>query len=221
MKIAALIPVKGFANAKQRLSALLSAGERALLAETMMRDVVAETVAARGLDSVYVVTGDDYVRGLSASLGARVIIEKLENGETGAVEFALAELKMRGIDAALVIPADMPLVRAVDIEEVIGRTPHAAPFAVLVPSHDRMGTNALLLAPPDVIRLRFGYDSFSYHLRQVNDAGSALVVMENERIALDIDEPGDLERFVASGGGPGAAYARVMEMRAAVRGTGA
>ncbi|HTM07057.1 MAG TPA: 2-phospho-L-lactate guanylyltransferase [Verrucomicrobiae bacterium] len=219
MKIAALIPVKGFANAKQRLSAMLSADERALLAETMMRDVVAQTISAGGLDSVYIVTGDDYVRGLSVSLGVRVIMEEQESGETGAVEFALAELKARGIDAALVIPADMPLVRAVDIEEVIGQAPRATPFAVLVPSHDRMGTNALLLAPPNAIRLRFGYDSFSYHVSQAADL--PLVIVENERIALDIDEPQDLERFIASGGGPGATYARVMEMRASARWTGA
>ena len=219
MKIAALIPVKGFDNAKQRLSALLSAAERADLAETMMRDVVAETVAARGLVAVYVVTGNRYVRDIATSLGARTIMEEEETGETGAVTFALAELKRRGIDVALVIPADMPLVRAADIEQVIAAAPSAAPCAVLVPSHDRMGTNALLLAPPDVIRLRFGYDSFSYHMSQA--AGLPLVIVENERIALDIDEPQDLERFIAAGGGPGASYARAMEMRAAARGTGA
>jgi len=221
VKIAALIPVKGFANAKHRLSALLSADERALLAEAMMRDVVAQTIAARGLEAVYVVTGDEYVRDLSAALGARAIIEEEESGETGAVEFALAELKKRGVDATLVIPADMPLVRSADIEQVVRQAPRAAPFALLVPSHDRMGTNALLLAPPDIIKLRFGYDSFSYHSRQAADRRLPLVVLENERIALDIDEPQDLERFVAAGGGPGAAYAKIMEMRAAGRGTGA
>jgi 2-phospho-L-lactate guanylyltransferase len=221
MKIAALIPVKGFSNAKQRLSAHFSAGERAVLAETMMRDVVAEAVAARGLDAVYVVTGNEYVAKLAAALGARVILEAEEAGETGAVEFALAELKRRGFDAALVVPADMPLVRAADFEHVVGQAPSAAPFVLLVPSHDRMGTNALLLAPPDIIRLRFGYDSFSYHAGQVGACGAPLTVIENERIALDIDEPQDLERFVAAGGGPGATYARVMEMRAAARGTDA
>ena len=221
MKIAALIPVKGFANAKQRLSALLTGAERALLAETMMRDVVAQTIAARGLEAVYVVTGDEYVRELAASLGAQVIMEEEENGETGAVEFARSELKKRAMDAALVIPADMPLVRTSDIEQVISQRTGAAPFALLVPSHDRMGTNALLLAPPDVIQLRFGYDSFSYHLSQVADRGLPLMIVENERLALDIDEPEDLERFITAGGGPGATYGTVMDMRAAARGTGA
>jgi 2-phospho-L-lactate guanylyltransferase len=220
VKIAALIPAKGFANAKQRLAAWLSAEERALLAETMLRDVLAETLAAQGLEAVYVVTGNARVRAIADALGARVIVEQEENGETGAVTFALAELKRRGFDAALVIPADMPLARAADIESVVAQAPAQDRFALVVPSHDRMGTNALLLAPPDAIALRFGYDSFTYHVGQVVDRGLPLKLVENESIALDIDEPRDLERFLAAGGGPGATYALVMEMRAAARGTG-
>jgi len=68
-----------------------------------------------------------------------------------------------------------------------------------VPSHDRMGTNALLLAPPDIIKLRFGYDSFTYHMSQLSGQGLPLRFIENERLALDIDEPKDLERFLAFG----------------------
>ncbi len=221
MKIAALIPAKGFANAKQRLSALLSAEERALLAETMLRDVLAETLAAQGLDAVYVVTGNARVRAIADALGAQVIVEEEESGETGAVTFALAELKRRGFAAALVIPADMPLLRAADLAGLVAQAPYGEDrFALLVPSHDRLGTNALLLAPPDAIGLRFGYDSFTYHVGQAVDRGLPLKLVENERIALDIDEPRDLERFLASGGGPGATYALVVEMRAAARGTG-
>jgi 2-phospho-L-lactate guanylyltransferase len=222
VKIAALIPAKGFANAKQRLSAWLSAEERALLAETMLRDVLAETVAAQGLEAVYVVTGNARVRAIADSLGARVIVEEEEEaGETGAVTFALAELKRRGFDAALVIPADMPLVRAADLESVVAQAPVGQDrFALLVPSHDRLGTNALMLAPPDAIALRFGYDSFTYHVGRAVERGLPLKLVENERIALDIDEPQDLQRFLAGGGGPGATYDRVMEMRAASRGTG-
>jgi 2-phospho-L-lactate guanylyltransferase (CobY/MobA/RfbA family) len=67
----------------------------------------------------------------------------------------------------------------------------------LVPSHDRLGTNALLLAPPDIIKLRFGYDSFTFHMSQLSSAGLPLRFFENERIALDIDEPDDLTRFLS------------------------
>ncbi|MGH7767534.1 MAG: hypothetical protein ACREQP_08785, partial [Candidatus Binatia bacterium] len=84
MKIAALIPAKGFTNAKQRLSSLLGAAERAALAAAMLRDVLRVTLAARGLDSVYVVTGDAKVREIAAAMGATVIMEQEEKGETEA-----------------------------------------------------------------------------------------------------------------------------------------
>src|SRR4029453_7301985 len=201
MKVSALIPVKGFRNAKQRLSPLLDAAGRELFAEVMFRDVLKQVLKARGLVETYVVTGDNKVAEIAASLGAQLIREKAEKGETDAVDFARGELKQLGREAVLIIPGDMPLVRSADIEEVLAQVPEGAsfPFALLVPSHDRMGTNALLLAPPDIIKLRFGYDSFTYHMSQLSAQGLPLRFIENERLALDIDEPKDLERFLSFG----------------------
>jgi 2-phospho-L-lactate guanylyltransferase len=208
MKVAALIPVKSFRNAKQRLSPLLDAAEREMLAEAMFRDVLRQVLNARGLDTTCVVTGNDTVDAIARTLRARVIREDAERGETGAVDFARLELTRAGCEAVLILPGDLPLLRAADVEQLLSQVPAGAtpPFALLVPSHDRLGTNALLLAPPDVIKLRFGYDSFTYHSSQVAARGLPLRFMENERIALDIDEPKDLERFLAIGSNDSEAY---------------
>lgn len=208
MKVSALLPVKGFRNAKQRLSPLLGAADREHLAEAMFRDVLREVTRARGLEATFVVTGNDKVAEIAAAMGAAVIHEPAETGETGAVDFARLELKRAGCEAVLILPGDMPLMHASDIEQVLAQVPNGAtaPFALLVPSHDRLGTNALLLAPPDVIRLRFGYDSFTYHLSQVSARGLPLRFFENEAIALDIDEPQDLQRFIAVGRDDGETY---------------
>jgi 2-phospho-L-lactate/phosphoenolpyruvate guanylyltransferase len=199
MDIAALMPVKGFRNAKQRLTPLLSSAAREVLAESMFRDVLRQVRRARGLAGTFVVTGDDKVAAIAATAGAEVIRERAENGETSAVDFARLELKNAGCEAVLILPGDMPLVCAADVEQVIGQVPDGAgaPFALLVPSHDRKGTNALLLAPPDIIKLRFGYDSFTFHMSQVTAQGLPIRFIENEHIALDIDEPKDLERFLS------------------------
>jgi 2-phospho-L-lactate/phosphoenolpyruvate guanylyltransferase len=199
MNVVALIPVKGFRNAKQRLSPVLSYAGRELLAEAMFHDILAQVRAARGIAATFVVTGDDKVASIALTASAEVIREHAENGETGAVDFARLELKNAGCEAVLIIPGDMPLVRAEDIEAVLAQVPEdaAAPFALLVPSHDRLGTNVLLLAPPDILELRFGYDSFNFHLGQVRARGLPIHVFENEHLALDIDEPNDLERFLS------------------------
>ena len=199
MNVAALMPVKGFRNAKQRLSPLLDSAAREILAETMFRDILRQVRLARGLVGAFVVTGDEKVAAIASDAGVEVIRETAENGETRAVDFARLELKRAGCEAVLILPGDLPLARAADIEQVLAQIPGAAtaPFALLVPSHDRLGTNALLLAPPDVIQLRFGYDSFSFHSDQVRKQGLPLRCFENEHIALDIDEPQDLERFLS------------------------
>jgi len=196
VKTSLLIPAKGFANAKQRLSSLLSVSQRSILAETMLKDVLRQVVLVRGLEAIFVVTGDSRVADIVSSMGGQVIWEEEERGETPAV------------------PADIPLVHSSDVEEILGDTAardRVSPFALLVPSHDRMGTNGLLLSPPDLIQLRFGYDSFSYHLSQVAAQGLTPLVLENERIGLDIDEPEDLERYLSLGA-VGETYSTLVNM---------
>ena len=155
MKIGALIPVKGFHGAKQRLASQLSPPERSELMKAMVHDVLAEVTRAGGLETIYLVTGSTEVADWVSGMGVDVIREAEETGETDAVHFALDVMKAAGMDAALVVPGDIPLLRAEDVEAVLRAAPPdpGAPFAVLVPSHDRLGTNALLLSPPDVLRL--------------------------------------------------------------------
>jgi 2-phospho-L-lactate guanylyltransferase len=214
MNIAALIPVKGFRNAKQRLAPLLGNGARELLAETMFRDVLQQVRTAHGLSGTFVVTSNDRVASIAAAAGAEVLREQAENGETAAVDFARSEMKNAGWEAALILPGDLPLLRAADVENILAQIPDGGglPFALLVPSHDRKGTNALLLAPPDVIKLRFGYDSFAFHMGQARAPGLPIRFIENERVALDIDEPKDLERFLSYGyeGGESTRVARML-----------
>jgi 2-phospho-L-lactate/phosphoenolpyruvate guanylyltransferase len=214
MRVAALIPVKGFSNAKQRLGGLLTRAGREVLAEAMFRDVLRQVVSARGLEATFVVTGDKDVAAIASTGGAEVILEPTERGETSAVDFARFQLKSDGWEAVLIVPGDLPLVRTEDIEMILAQVPAGArvPFALLVPSHDRLGTNGLLLAPPDLIQLRFGYNSFSFHMSQLTAHRLPARFCENERIALDIDEPKDLERFLsyAEDGETTKALSRVM-----------
>ena len=198
MQFGALVPVKGFQGAKQRLSSRLSSPERAELMKAMVHDVLAQVTRAEGVHKTYVVTGSAEVEQWVSAMGVEVIREPDETGETDAVHFGLDVMKRAGIDAALVMPGDIPLLRSGDVESVLRAAPAGpdVPFAILVPSHDRMGTNALLLAPPDILRLRFGYDSFRYHLNEADARRASVKVIENPRIALDIDEPADLKKLI-------------------------
>jgi len=201
MNASVLIPAKGFANAKQRLAPYLTIVEREILAESMLRNVLEQVRAAQGIQATYVVTADSAVTRMARSVGAQVIREQDERGETEAVTFAVAQMKRNGIETVLILPGDLPLLRSRDVESILEQASrvHATfPFALLVPSRDRMGTNALLLSPPDAITPRFGFDSFCYHLSEASAKRLHLQFLENERVGLDIDHLQDLEVFLSS-----------------------
>jgi 2-phospho-L-lactate guanylyltransferase (CobY/MobA/RfbA family) len=53
------------------------------------------------------------------------------------------------------------------------------------------GTNALYLAPPDAIDVRFGGDSHDAHVAAAIDAGIAVVELDGP-LSVDVDTPDDL-----------------------------
>lgn len=192
----AVIPAKGFKDAKQRLAALLHPDERRQLAQAMLSDTLTACAGAKSLDGYAVVTCDETVAEVAARFGAEVIREPRAGGHSQAVAFALHTCQQRGLASVLTIPADVPLITAADIEAMV--TPVMPQQAVLlVPNRDEMGTNAMRLSPPECLPLQFGYDSFQRHLRLAAERQLTLEVRRYPRVALDIDEPEDLALFAA------------------------
>ena len=71
------------------------------------------------------------------------------------------------------------------------------PEFVIVPAHDRQGSNAILCAPPAHVPLSFGNHSFAPHLAAARRAGIEPCIVELPGIGLDIDSPADLAAFLA------------------------
>jgi 2-phospho-L-lactate guanylyltransferase len=191
----AVIPAKGFQGAKQRLAAFLQPHERCLLARAMLTDTLTACTQARGLDGVGVVTCDPGVAEVAAALGAEVLWEPQAQGHSLAVTFGMHVCRQRGIAAMLTMPGDIPLLTAADVQAIVA-TPEPPVPVLLVPNRDDLGTNAIVLSPPDCLPLAFGYDSFQRHLRLAAERHLAVEVRRLSRVALDIDEPEDLALFV-------------------------
>jgi 2-phospho-L-lactate guanylyltransferase len=98
------------------------------------------------------------------------------------------------VQALLRLPVDLPLVEPADIEAVFEAL-GAAPTAILVPSRDGTGTNALLRSPPALFPSRFGPNSFVRHLAEAEACGVRAHVFRNPRLELDIDEWEDLQKL--------------------------
>lgn len=190
----ALVPVKDLTQAKARLSPLLCPAERQALAAAMLDDVCAALRHASLVERIVLVTSDAYALAVAARWGFDVINEGAARGETGAVELASKVCREQGASSLAVIPGDIPLLTAADVDAVMQQGSHYD--VVIVPSWDSRGTNAVLLRPPDALQLRFGSWSFFPHVKQAKRKGLSYKVLRLPRVALDVDTPEDLTRLV-------------------------
>ena len=193
-----LIPVKNLSAAKQRLAAVLDQPARTELAQAMLHDVVATLAAWPRRPACALVTGDPFAVDLARQHDLEIIPDPANPGETGAIEMATNICIARGIDSTLVIPADIPLIQAGELEEILNRAPKEG--SVLAPAADGRGTNAVLRRPANLFPLRFGNDSFKAHLAAARATGKPSIVLQLPGIAVDVDNPEDLQRLLAHPG---------------------
>ena len=189
-----LIPVKNLSEAKQRLAAVLAQAARTELAKTMLHDVIAELAAWPLRPACALVTSDPFAHELARQYDFEIIPDPTNSGETGAIEMATRLCEQRDIDYTLVIPADIPLIKAGEMEEILAQAPQEG--SVLVPASDGRGSNAAYRRPASLFPLRFGNDSFRPHLAAAQATGKPCQVLRLPGIALDIDNPGDLYRLL-------------------------
>jgi 2-phospho-L-lactate/phosphoenolpyruvate guanylyltransferase len=193
-----LIPVKNSSAAKQRLAAILDQPARTELAQAMLHDVVATVATWPRSPARALVTSDPFALELARQYDFEIIPDPANPGETGAVEMATRFCVVRGSDSTLVVPADIPLIQAGELDQILAYAP--AEGSVLAPAADGRGTNAAFRRPADLFPLRFGNDSFKPHLAAARATGKACIVLQLPGIALDVDNPEDLQRVLAHPG---------------------
>lgn len=191
--VTAVIPLKAVHASKTRMAGVLSPEDRALLLQRTFHRV-AEAVAssARVVDCL-VVAGDRRGADWARDLGLPVMAEPDGNhGLNVALRAADAHLGGR---STLVLPADLPLVSGEDLDLVVGALP--AVSGVVVAGTNDGGTGALVRSPGGLIPPRFGPDSARRHIAEARRAGVACRQVVIPGLALDLDQPADLD---AAGG---------------------
>jgi 2-phospho-L-lactate guanylyltransferase len=189
VRAVAVLPVKRFADAKQRLSTGLAPGTRRALAEAMLTDVLVALRRTEGLDEVVVVTAEPVAEALALGYGARVVSDTREAGQSPAAQLGLDAVE--GADVVLLVPGDCPALDPAQLTALL-RSIEPAPSVVLVPDRHGTGTNALLLAPPDAIAPSFGPGSRERHEQAAGASGARWRVAEPRSLVLDVDTADDL-----------------------------
>jgi 2-phospho-L-lactate/phosphoenolpyruvate guanylyltransferase len=186
----AVLPIKSFPDAKQRLRHELAPPPRRALAEAMFTDVLVALSSASRVDHVLVVTADRGAQELAAGRRASVLEER-QQGHNAAAALAIRWARSSDVDRALLVPGDCPLIDPAEIDQLLTR-PAASRSVLIVPDRHGTGTNALLLTPPDSLTPSFGPGSCERHVAIARSSGTEHEVVEVPSLALDIDTADDL-----------------------------
>ena len=206
MRTAAIIPVKRFEGAKTRLG--LGASEVAELCGVMLREIISVVSTSSHIDHTFVVTRDAEAEKIVAEFGRRsgrgdsgvtAIRDEHERGVNEAVALADRRIIQEGFDASIVMPQDIPYIKAQDIDFVMR---FAAPpnFAVIVPSRRFDGTNVLVRMPADLMGTHYDDNSYREHVRMAGECTRNVAPVFVRRIMMDVDTMDDLRFLLANSG---------------------
>lgn len=196
MTTLAVLPIKSFDEAKQRLRAELDPTPRRALVEAMFSDVLIALRRAALVDQVLVVSADNVAQRIAGGYDAMVVVDENEGHNQAAARGAARALEL-GSERVLMVPGDCPLLRPSELDELLAR-PVPAPSMLVVPDRHGTGTNALVLTPPDALAPAFGPGSHDRHREHAGAAGIHVATVEVPSLALDIDTPEDLAAVEAT-----------------------
>ena len=196
MRATAIVPVKRFGEAKQRLLGMLDRPQRAAVVKAMLADVLAALGRAGNLERIVIVTGEGRAERIALSAAQRmntpleVLRDPADRGHSEAAVLGIIRARALGAEAVALLPGDCPLVDPGELDAALDRLGDGV--VGVVPDRHGTGTNALLMAPADAIGPAFGPGSRDRHLSRAKRAGHAAELEELESLALDLDTPEDL-----------------------------
>jgi len=200
----ALLPLKEFAAAKQRLAGLLSAAERAHLFQAMVEDVLFVLTAHSAIERVVICSRDRSAVWLAGYYEVDFFDEATfgVNDLNGAVNAAARRLAREGCDDLLVVHGDLPLLRGNDVSVFLAHHRAAAGAAVTIaPDRRQQGTNLLAWRPLPVFTASYGVDSLQRHCAQAQALNIEPTLCNLAGARCDIDEPEDLLMLLSQSGG--------------------
>jgi 2-phospho-L-lactate guanylyltransferase len=197
MRTIAILPIKSFGAAKQRLSGLLGSGSRQALAQAMFQDVLASLRRVPGIDGIAVVTANGVAQSAARGNGVELLFDPDESGQSAAASIGIRHAEEKGFDRVLLVPGDTPLVDPAEVGALLADAEADGMDLVIVPDRHGAGTNALLIAPPRAIDPGFGPGSLERHCDRAIAAGVRYRIDPVSSLMLDVDTPDDLAELAA------------------------
>ena len=190
MKIAAIIPVKTFLNAKTRLD--LSQQQVEELCKIMLEEILHTLSISPQIEKTIMVTKEPKAIEIGKKFNTVTIIDEKEESVNSAVALADKYLLENNFDVSIVFPQDIPFIKTQDIDFMLNYKMHPN-FAIIVPSRRFDGTNALARMPIDLMETHYDEDSYKIHMNTAKQHTLNVAMVFVKRIMWDVDNMEDLK----------------------------
>ena len=189
----AIVPIKTFECAKQRLANVLSEEERRSLMLAMARDVLTCLSKTKHLTGILIVSRAAEADVLASAFSTERFAESpdaaLADALTQATDYLIEHVNSAGV---FIVPADVPGINAVEVDDLIASHTRVT----LLPDNEKIGTNGMICSPPHAVPFIFDGKSFKPHVEAAFSKGLTPQIIPASCFALDIDTPRDLQTLL-------------------------
>src|SRR5437764_10141486 len=113
MRTLAILPVKSFSHAKQRLRGELDPQLRRALAKAMLLDVL-DALGATLVDEIVLVSAGEEARRIAHDYGATAVADS-DQGHNSAALLGIRSARAVGAGRVLLVPGDCPALRPEEV----------------------------------------------------------------------------------------------------------
>ena len=194
-----LLPHRGVATGKSRLSAVLDDAARSELNGWLLARTLRVAGAWLGdAQRCAVVSPCAQTRVLAVDAGAMPLAEPAPcRGLNDALAHGMSELAARGAQRVLILPCDLPLLETAALQAMLALSDVGAPV-VLAPDRHGTGTNAMLV-DAGARTFAFGADSLARHQKTSEAQGARVAICAQPALAFDLDTAEDFAWWLRSG----------------------
>ncbi len=185
------IPIKPFSSGKSRLAKHLSVQQRLLLNKNLAENTLSVCKSVKGVERILVASHGKEMHRFAVKNGVD-FIEEPPGGINFALDAAANHAREQQVSRLLIVHADLPSIRAVEIETLINACSND-PCVCIVSDHHHTGTNALMMCPPGVIPFLFGEGSYAKHLQAAHNRQVEIHTVPLPSLSFDLDTIDDLE----------------------------
>ena len=190
----AIVPIKTFDRAKQRLAKVLSDDERRSLMLAMARDVITSLSRSSDLTGILIVSRAAEADALAQAFATERFAESPGGSLADALDQATHHLIANfAAEGVFVVPADVPGIETSEVDSLISQNDSIT----ILPDTDHIGTNGLICSPPLAMPYVFDGKSFKPHVDGAFERGITPIVVPGSSFALDVDTPSDLRQMYA------------------------